>query len=163
MSEKVRLEGHLRRMRITAVLALIMAGGAILAAFVLPYRGSAVASPLTVTLVAVAGALWVGFSANRDAANRMEKIRRAFAVHGDEDRLLFDHWLVYVVILVRLEIMVVGGLVVALWGLGPVFGVWVLVLGLLMIGLTWPTARKSRLLLGRARALRSEDEVPAGA
>jgi hypothetical protein len=147
-------------MRITAVLALIMAGGAILAAFVLPYRGSSVASPLTVTLVAVAGALWVGFSANRDAANRMEKIRRAFAVHGDEARLLFDHWLVYVVILVRLEIMVVGGLVVALWGLGPVFGVWVLVLGLLMIGLTWPTARKSRLLLGRARALRSEDEVP---
>ena len=115
------------------------------------------------SLVAVAGALWVGFSANRDAANRMEKIRRAFAVHGDEARLLFDHWLVYVVILVRLEIMVVGGLVVALWGLGPVFGVWVLVLGLLMIGLTWPTARKSRLLLGRARALRSEDEVPAGA
>jgi hypothetical protein len=110
-----------------------------------------------VTLVAVAGALWVGFTANRDASNRMEKIRRAFAVHGNEPRLLFDHWLVYVVILVRLEIMVLGGLIVALWGLGPAFGVWVLILGGLMIALTWPTARKSQLLLGRARALRSEE------
>lgn len=161
MISSVNLQTHLRKMRITAMVALIVAIGVVFAAFMLPYRGSAVASPLTVTLVAVAGALWVGFSANRDAANRMEKIRRAFTVHGDEARLLSDHWLVYVVILVRLQIMVLGGLVVALWGLGPVFGVWVLVLGLLMIGLTWPTARKSRLLLGRARALRSEDEVAA--
>ena len=139
------------------MLALIVAVVAVVAAFGLSYRGSSVASPRTVTLVAVAGALWVGFSANRDAANRMEKIRRAFAVHGDEARLLVDHWLVYVAILVRLEIMVLGGLVVALWGLGPAFGVWVVILALLMIGLTWPTARKSQLLLGRARALRSEN------
>jgi hypothetical protein len=157
VSGKVVLETHLRRMRITAALALIAAIGATVAAFVLPYRGSAVASPLTVTLVAVAGALWVGFSANRDAANRMGKIRRGYAVHGDEARLLMDHWLVYVVILVRLEIMALGGLIVALWGLGPAFGVWILILSVLMIALTWPTARKSQLLLGRARALRSED------
>jgi hypothetical protein len=153
----VDLPAHLLRMRITAVIAMVGAIVAVVAAFVLPYRGSAVASPLTVSLVALGGALWVGFSANRDAANRMEKIRRAFAVHGDEPRLLRDHWLVYVVILVRLEIMVLSGLVVALWGLGPSFGVWLMILGVLMVILTWPTARKSQLLLGRARALRGDD------
>jgi hypothetical protein len=84
----------------------------------------------------------------------LAKIRRAFAVHGDEGRLLRDHWLVYVVVLLRLEMMVVAGLVVALWGSGPMIGVWLLVLGGLMVGLTWPTTRKTQLLLGRARALR---------
>jgi hypothetical protein len=54
--------------------------------------------------------------------------------------------------------MALGGLVVALWGLGPIFGVWLLILGGLMILLTWPTARKSQLLLGRARALREDVE-----
>lgn len=156
MSGEVDLQAHLLRMRVTAVVALVVAAGAAIAAFVLPYRGSAVASPLTVTLVAAAASLWIGFSANRDAASRMEKIRRAFAVHGDEGRLLRDHWLVYTVILIRLEMMVLGGLVVALWGLGPIFGVWLLVLGGLMVVLTWPTARKSQLLLGRARALRND-------
>jgi hypothetical protein len=32
--------------------------------------------------------------------------------------------------------------------------VWVIVLGGVMIALTWPTARKTQLLLGRARVLR---------
>ena len=150
------LGAHLRRMQVTAVVALVVTAAVAVAAFVLPYQGSWVASPLTVTLVAAAGSLWIGFSANRDAASRMEKIRRAFAVHGDEGRLLRDHWLVYIVILVRLEMMVLGGLVVALWGLGPVFGVLVVILGALMVALTWPTARKSQLLLGRARALRED-------
>jgi hypothetical protein len=144
-------------MRITAVAALVVVVGAIIAAVVLPYRGSAVASPLTVTLVAVAAGLWIGFSANRDAAGRMERIRRAFAVHGDERRLLLEHWLVYAVVLLRLEVMVLAGLVVALWGLGPPFGIWLLILGGLMVALTWPTARKSQLLLGRARALLDKD------
>jgi hypothetical protein len=143
-------------MRVTAVAALVVAAGVAVLAFVLPYRGSSVASPLTVTLVAAAGSLWIGFSANRDAAGRMEKIRRAFAVHGNEGRLLRDHWLVYAVILIRLEMMVLGGLVASLWGLGPIFGIWLLILGALMIVLTWPTARKSQLLLGRARALRND-------
>jgi hypothetical protein len=153
---EVNLEAHLVRMQAIAVAALMVAVGVGVGAFVLPYRGSSVASPLTVTLVAVAGSLWIGFSANRDAAARMEKIRRAFAVHGDEAKLLRDHWLVYAVILVRLEMMVLGGLVVALWGMGPVFGVWLVVLGGLMVVLTWPTSRKSQLLLGRARALRGD-------
>jgi hypothetical protein len=145
------------RMRLAALAALAVAAAAGVAAFVLPYRGSSVASPLVVTVVAVAGSLWIGFSANRDAAARMEKIRRAFAVHGDEGRLLRDHRLVYAVVLVRLEMMVLGGLVVALWGFGPVLGIWVIILGGLMVVLTWPTMRKSQLLLGRARALRNDD------
>jgi len=156
MTGEINLQAHLLRMRVTAVTALVVAIALTVAAFLLPYRGSSVASPLTVTLVAAAGSLWIGFSANRDAALRMEKIRRAFVVHGNEKRLLRDHWLVYVVILIRLEMMVLGGLVVVLWGLGPIFGMWLLILGVLMLALTWPTPRKSRLLLGRARALRED-------
>jgi len=152
----VNLQSHLLRMRITAVAALAVVIFAAIAAFVLPYRGSAVASPRTVTLVALAASLWIGFSANRDATGRLERIRRAFAVHGDEGRLLRDHWLVYLVVLFRLGMMVVAGLVVALWGSGPTFGIWLLILGGLTVVLTWPTTRKTQLLLGRARALRGD-------
>ncbi len=154
MSGQANIRSHLVRMRVTAVMGMVTVIVAVVAAFVLPYRGSVVASPLTVTLVAAAACLWIGFSANRDATGRLKKIRRAFAVHGEEARLLRDHWLVYVMILVRLEMMVVGGLVVALWGAGPKTGVWLVILGGLMIALTWPTSRKTQLLLGRARALR---------
>jgi hypothetical protein len=157
MSSDGNLRSHLVRMRVTAVAGLVVVVLAAIAAFVLPYRGSAVASPRTVTLVALAASLWIGFSANRDANGRLEKIRRAFAVHGEEGRLLRDHWLVYVVVLVRLGMMVAGGLVVALWGSGPTIGIWLLILGGLMIDLTWPTRRKTQLLLGRARALRNDD------
>jgi hypothetical protein len=143
-------------MRITAVAGLAVVVLVAIAAFVLPFRGSAVASPRTVSLVALAASLWIGFSANRDATVRLERIRRAFAVHGDEGRLLRDHWLVYMVVLIRLSMMVVAGLVVALWGSGPTFGIWLLILGGLMIVLTWPTTRKTQLLLGRARALRDD-------
>ncbi len=143
-------------MRVTAVVGVVGVIVAVIAAFVLPYRGSAVASPGTVTLVAFAASVWIGFSANRDAASRLGKIRRAFAVHGDEGRLLRDHWLVYVVVLARLEMMAVSGVVVALWGSGPTVGVWFLVLGGLMIALTWPTNRKTKLLVGRARTLRDD-------
>ena len=154
MRAGVNLQSHLLRMRITAVAGLAVVVLVAIAAFVLPFRGSAVASPRTVSLVALAASLWIGFSANRDATVRLERIRRAFAVHGDEGRLLRDHWLVYMVVLIRLSMMVVAGLVVALWGSGPTFGIWLLILGGLMIVLTWPTTRKTQLLLGRARALR---------
>lgn len=143
-------------MRVTAVAGMVVVVLAAVVAFVTPYRGSAAASPRTVTLVAFAASLWIGFSANRDATRRLEKIRRAFAVHGDEGRLLRDHWLVYIVVLFRLGMMVLCGIVVALWGSGPMIGVWLLVLGGLMIALTWPTSRKTQLLLGRARALRDD-------
>jgi len=152
----VEISRHLQKMRVTTGLFLVTVPAAIAVAFLAPYRGSSVASPLTVTLTAAAASLWIGFAANRDAGNRLEKIRRAFAVHGDESRLLRDHWLVYLAVLVRLEMMVVCGLIVSLWGLGPGIGVWLLVLGALMMALTWPTARKTQLLLGRARALRDD-------
>ena len=156
MKADERLRSHLLRMRITAVAALAVVVLAAIAVFALPYRGSGVASPRTVTLVAFAASLWIGFSANRDAGGRMKRIRRAFVVHGDEARLLRDHWFAYMVILFRLGTMLVAGLVAALWGSGPTFGIWLLILGGLMVVLTWPTTRKTQLLLGRARALREE-------
>ena len=150
----VRRNRHLRRMRVTPGIFLATVPVAIAVAFLAAYRGSSVASPLTVTLVAAAASLWIGFAANRDAWNRLEKIRRAFAVHGDESRLLRDHWLVYLAVLVRLEMMVVCGLIVSLWGLGPGIGVWLLVFRASLMALTWPSARETHLLLGRSRALR---------
>lgn len=112
---------------------------------------------MTVTLVAAAACLWLGFSANRDAWGRLERVKRAFAVHGDERLLFRDHWLVYLVILIRLEMMVICGMVASLWGSGPRFGLWMMILAGVMIALSWPTARKSQLLLGRARALRDTE------
>jgi hypothetical protein len=148
---------HLLRMRVTAVGFLATVPLAVLVAWIIPHRASATLSPATVTVVAVAVSLWIGFSANRDAQKRLEQIRRAAAVHGDEARLLRDHWLVFIVVLLRLEVLVVGGVVVAVWGKGPAVGVWLVLLGGLMIALTWPTARKTQLLLGRVRALRGDD------
>jgi Na+/proline symporter len=155
----VDVERHLVRMRLTMALFLATVPAAIVLALVLPRRISAVASPLVVTVVAVVAILWVGFSANRDAAARLERIRRAFAVHGDEKRLLRDHWLVFSVVLFRLEVMIIGGLVVAVWGGGPALGVLLILLGGVMITLTWPTAPKTQLLLGRARVLRESVET----
>jgi len=114
----VEISRHLQQMRVTTGLFLATVPAAIAVAFLAPYRGSSVASPLTVTLTAAAASLWIGFAANRDAGNRLEKIRRAFAVHGDESRLLRDHWLVYLAVLVRLEMMVVCGLIVVGPGAG---------------------------------------------
>ena len=145
---------HLLRMRLTTGLFLATVAVAVAVAFLVPHRGSSAASPMTVTLVAAAACLWLSFFANRDARERLERIKRAFAVHGDEGRLLRDHWLVYLVILVRLEMMVVCGLVASLFGSGPRFGFWMFLLAGLMVILSWPTARKAQLLLGRARALR---------
>lgn len=154
MRSGANLQSHLLRMRVTAVVGVVVVIVSVIAAFVLPYRGSTVASPRTVTLVALVACLWVGFSANRDATGRLERIRLAFSVHGDEGRLLRDHWLVYIVVLFRLGMMLLAGLIVALWGSGPTVGVWLVILGGLMVVLTWPTTRKTQLLLGRARALR---------
>ena len=159
MNDTDALHRHLLRMRLTTGVFLATVPAAIAASFALPHRGAAVASPTVITLTAVAASLWIGFSAGRDAATRLERIRRAFAVHGDECRLLRDHWLVYVAVALRLEIMVGCGLIISLWGLGPRIGVWVVLLGGVMMALTWPTSRKTRLLLGRARALRDEDRA----
>ncbi len=148
------IDRHLRRMRLTALLFLATVPLALVAGFLLPWRGSPVASPVAVTGVAALASLWIGFSATRDADGRLERIRRAFVVHGDEQRLLRDHWLVYAVVALRLEMMVLAGVLVSGWGLGPRIGAWLVLLGGIMIALTWPTRRKVQLLLGRARAQR---------
>ena len=154
MKDMELIRPHLARMRASCVTALVLVVIAAVIAFVLPRAGASLASPQLITLAAAAASLWLGFSANRDAARRLERIRLAFAAHGDEQRLLRDHWWVYLVVLLRLQIMVACGLVVAVWGLGARLGVWLVLLGGLVIALTWPTSRKTRLLLGRARALR---------
>lgn len=154
MKDMEIIRPHLARMRASCIAALALVVLAAIAAFELPRAGAALAPPQVITIAAVAACLWLGFSANRDAARRLDAIRRAFAAHGDERRLLRDHWWVYLVVLLRLEIMVACGLVVAVWGLGARLGVLLVLLGGIVIALTWPTSRKARLLLGRARALR---------
>jgi hypothetical protein len=153
---------HVVRMRLTAGAFFAAVPLAAALCYVLPRRGAEDVSPLTLTMIAIAAVGWIGFTANADARKRLERIRRAAAVHGDDARLLRDHWLVYIVILVRLEVLVVAGIVVAVWGVGPAIGVWVVVLGGLMIGLTWPTPRKAHLLLGRVRALRDSGRMGSG-
>ncbi len=156
------IAGHVLRMRVTAGVFLATVPFAVVLCYALPHRGTVTVSPLTLTMIAVAAVGWIGFTANADARKRLEGIRRAAAVHGDEARLLRDHWLVYTAILVRLEMLVVAGVVVALWGVGPAIGVWIVVLGGLMIALTWPTTRKTQLLLGRVRALRDSGGEGSG-
>ena len=155
--QAAELDRHLKQMRLTAGIALVAVVAAIGAIFVIPHRGAVVASPATVTLVAVAAALWIGFTANRDAAARIERIKRAFAVDGDEQDLLRNHWIVYLLVLLRLEMMAACGLIIALWGGGPRIGVWIVLLGGIMIAMTWPSRRKTQLLLGRARQLKNDD------
>ncbi|MCU0234876.1 MAG: hypothetical protein MUE90_12700 [Thermoanaerobaculales bacterium] len=103
-------------MRATAVAALAAIPVAVAAAFLVPHRGAALASPLTITVAAVAASLWLAFTAERDARGRLEGIRRAFAVHGDEGRLLRDHWLVYLMVVLRLEALAVCGRRSSCWG-----------------------------------------------
>jgi hypothetical protein len=83
--------------------------------------------------------LWVAFTAERDARLRLERAKRAFAVHGEVSRLLRDHWIVLWVVLFRLEIVVLGGLVVAVWGVGPRIGLGFALAGALLMALAWPT------------------------
>jgi hypothetical protein len=104
-----------------------------------------------VTLLVIAATLWVAFTAERDSRVRLARIRRAFAVHGDDSRLLRDHRRVLTVVLARLEIIVLGGVVVCLWGAGPRVGLWITLLGGLMMALAWPSVRKTQILLHRAR------------
>jgi len=147
------VDRHLRLMRLTTIAFLLTVPVAVLVMVLVPPRQSA-ASPLAVSLVAAAAALWVGFTANRDAQQRIDRIRRAYAAVGDEDRLLLDHRLVNLAVLVRLEVMVIAAVVAKVWG-GSAAAAWgVLALAAMMIGLSWPTAEKTHTLLERAREQR---------
>jgi Flp pilus assembly protein TadB len=95
--------------------------------------------------------MWISFTAERDSRVRLDRGKRAFAVDGDLDRLLRNHWLVFMTVLFRLEILVVMGIVTAVWGLGPRVAVWFVLLAGLMMLLTWPSEHKTRLLIFRAK------------
>jgi hypothetical protein len=144
---------HLRLMRGTTVVFMLAVPVAVAVILLLPRREASV-SPLAVTLVAAAAALWVGFTANRDAQARLDKIKRAFAVHGDERRLLSDLRLVNLAVLARLEVMVTAAVVAAVWGRGSAAAWGILALAGMMMALTWPTEDKSHSLLERARERR---------
>lgn len=148
---------HLRRVRRTVVAFLAALPLFQVAAVLLPRRETAL-SPGMITLLAAAAGLWLAFTAERDARARLDRIKRAFAVHGEQDRLMDDHLRVYVVVLLRLAGVAAFGVVAAVWGSGatatPLF---LVAAGALML-LTWPTHAKVRLLVDRARALRPPDD-----
>ncbi len=149
---------HLLRMRVATLAVLVATAAAAAAGFVSSPREPGAATPLTVTVVAYAAGLWLGFTAARDARARMAVIRRAYRVHGDVRRLLADHLKGYLVILVRLGCVAGCGLVVAVWGIGSVAALPLEALAALLVLMTWPTEHKSRLLLRRAQAERDEAE-----
>lgn len=147
------MDRHLRNMRLTTVAFLLTAVVAAAVLVLVPSRASSVA-PTAVTLAAAAAALWVGFTANRDAQGRIDRIKRAYAAKGDESRLLRDHRLVNLAILVRLEVMVIASVFAGTWGASAAAAWGVLALAAIMMGLSWPTAEKSTTLLQRAREQR---------
>ena len=147
------VDRHLRLMRWTTTVFLLTIPVAVLLMVLVPVRSST-APPLAVSLVAAAAALWVGFSANRDAQQRIDRIKRTFAAVGDEGRLLRDHRLVNLAVLVRLEVMVIAAVVAKVWGASNAAAWGVLALAAMMIVLSWPTAEKTHTLLERAREQR---------
>jgi hypothetical protein len=150
------MDRHLKIMRLTTIGFLASVPVAAAVVVLLPSRGSMV-SPLAVSLVAAAAALWVGFTANRDAQLRIDRIKRAYAVRGDALRLLADHRLVNLAVLVRLEVMVIAAVVAGVWGSMTAVPWGLLALAAIMMALSWPTADKSSTLLARARELRGRE------
>ena len=150
------IASRLRTMRIVWGVFVATAAAVAAACFFLPRLRAEAASPAMVTLLALAGCLWVTFTADRDARARLARAKRAFAVHGDLGRLLTDHLRVFLVVLLRLEIVVVCSVVVAVWGGGPSIGIWFALLAGVMMGLAWPTERKTLLLVERAEELRGD-------
>ena len=148
-----QLARHLRRIRIVWAAFTVTVPVAAVAGFLAPHLTTDVGSPTVVTGLVLAVCLWVAFTAERDARLRLERAKLAFAVHGDVPRLLRDHSLVLLVVLIRLEIIVIGGLVTAVWGVGPRIGLCFALAGGVLMALAWPTERKSQILLRRAREL----------
>lgn len=145
---------HLSRMRLEWAFFMLTVPAAITACFVLARSTSDSLSPLTVTLLALAMSLWIALTAERDARARLDRAKRAFAVHGEITRLLRDYRSVYLIVMLRLELVVLCAVVTAVWGSGSVTGTWIALLGGVLIGLAWPSGRKTTLLIERARELR---------
>ena len=146
------LPRHLRRMRLTAEASMAFVAAAAVASYHLPRVEAAGLPPLAVSFLALAGSLWIGFSADRHARKLMERIRRAFEEHGDTRRLLDDHWKVLGAVLLRLQVITLLGLATAVSGTGPTAALLHFALALVLMGLAWPTEHKTLLLLRRVGA-----------
>lgn len=149
--ETAAVLAHLKRMRVIWVVFLVTIPVAIACGPMLPRLEPAAATPAAVTLVTLATVLWISFTAERDSRSRLDRAKRAYAVHEDPDRLLRSHLSVFVMVLVRLEVIVMCGLITAVWGMGSNIALWYSLLAGLMMILAWPTEHKVRLLLARAR------------
>ena len=144
---------HMRRMRLVTVLFLCTVPIAGAGAFFLPRRRLASVSPQAVLAITALIAAWYAFTINRFAAKRLYRVREAFDSHGDVERLLSGHFRVYLTVLIRLEVIILCGLINAEAGAGPHTTLWyVLAAGLLML-LAWPTEHKTMLLLRRVGAI----------
>jgi hypothetical protein len=128
-----------------------------LAAFALPRARTSPLPPLALTLATAALGLWVAFTADRSARSSLARIRASFVAHGDLALLLRDHLVVYLLVLVRLHVITACGLITAVWGAGPHKATWYMLVAATLMALTWPTRRKTRLLIERAEAERGED------
>jgi len=147
------IDGHLKSMRLTTVGFLLTIPVAAALCIGVTARESMV-SPMAVSLTAGAAALWVGFTANRDAQARLDRIKRAFAAKGDEQQLLRDHRMVNLAVLARLEVMVIAAVVASIWGGSSAVAWGILALAGMMMFLSWPTADKTDMLIQRAREQR---------
>jgi hypothetical protein len=143
---------HLVRMRAVAGIAIALPIIASAVGLVLEPRSIVPVPRLAVTGLAICLALWFAVSAERDARRRLEMIKRGFVVHGEQGRLQREHLGVYVAVLLRLEAIVICGLMISIGGNGPVAAVPVHVIALIQIARTWPTEHKVLLLLRRAMA-----------
>ncbi len=150
----LQIQHHIASMRRTGLIVggvlVVLAVGA----FFMPRMTNDLLSPGGATLVGAATALWIGFSANRDARTRMERVKLAFAVHGEATRLLKAHHWAYFAVLVRLLAIAGCGVVVSIWGAGPRMGLPFFILAGILMAMAWPTDHKTRLLIRRAQELR---------
>ena len=145
-----QIDRHLRRMRALWALGEGLILIAAVSCWFLPQKPPTILGRGWFSLLIAVIALWVGFSSNRDARVRMEKIRNAYAVHQDVRLLLKGHLIAYLWILIRMLMIVVGGQLIAVWGSGPAFSILLSCLAFLLALMTFPTEYKTRLLLKRA-------------
>lgn len=153
--DQPQLERHLARMRWATIATLVAIVMAAVAGFVLPRRSAALLSPLGTTLLAVAAALWLAFTVEGDARRRLDLVKRAYAATGEFGRLLRGHLGIYLVVLMRLALVAGAGVVIAVWGLGPVIALGTHLLAAALVALSWPTRHKTMLLVERAEAARA--------
>ena len=144
---------HLVRMRLVTILFLLSVPAAGVGAFFLPRRRLASIPPQAVLGITALIAVWYAFTINRFAAKRLYRVREAFESHGEVGRLLAGHFRTYLAVLIRLEVIVVCGLINAEAGAGPRTTVWYVVAAGLLMLLAWPTEHKTMLLLRRVGAV----------